>query len=50
VSVSHSEFHAFVKKGKIADLTLGKETITGMLSTDGLGDLTAQSLTLTMEA
>jgi hypothetical protein len=36
--VSYSEFKAFVKKGKIANLTLGKETISGTLSTDGLAD------------
>lgn len=36
------EFKAFVKKGKIANLTLGKETISGTLSTDGLVDGTAR--------
>jgi cell division protease FtsH len=38
-SVSYSEFKALVKKGKVANLTLGKETISGTLSTDGLEGL-----------
>ncbi len=39
VSVSYSEFKALVKSGKVADLTLGRETITGSLSTVGLEGL-----------
>jgi cell division protease FtsH len=35
-TLSYSEFKALVKKGKVANLTLGKETISGTLSTDGL--------------
>jgi cell division protease FtsH len=38
-NVSYSEFKALVKKGKVANLTLGKETISGTLSTDGLEGL-----------
>ena len=38
-NVSYSEFKALVKKGKVANLTLGKETIGGTLSTDGLEGL-----------
>jgi cell division protease FtsH len=39
VTVSYSEFKTLVKRGKISDLTLGKETISGTLSTDGLEGL-----------
>ena len=35
-TVSYSEFKALAKKGKISNLTLDKETISGTLSTDGL--------------
>ena len=38
-NVSYSEFKALVKKGKVANLTLDKETISGTLSTDGLEGL-----------
>ncbi len=38
-NVSYSEFKALVKKGKVANLALGKETISGTLSTDGLEGL-----------
>jgi cell division protease FtsH len=34
-SVSYSEFKTFVKRGKVSNLTVGKETISGTLSTDG---------------
>ena len=34
--VSYSEFKALAKKGKVSDLTLDRETISGTLSTDGL--------------
>ena len=34
--VSYSEFKALVKKGKVSNLTLDRETISGTLSTDGL--------------
>ena len=35
-NVSYSEFKALVKKGKVSDLTLDKQTIRGTLATDGL--------------
>ena len=35
-NVSYSEFKALVKKGKVSDLTLDKQTISGTLATDGL--------------
>ena len=38
-TVSYSEFKALVKKGKISNLTLDKQTISGTLSTDGLETL-----------
>jgi cell division protease FtsH len=38
-TVSYSEFKGLVKKGKVANLTLGKETISGTLSTDALEGL-----------
>jgi cell division protease FtsH len=38
-NVSYSEFKALVRKGKVANLTLGKETIGGTLSTEGLEGL-----------
>jgi cell division protease FtsH len=38
-NVSYSEFKALVKKGKVANLVLGKETISGSLSSDGLEGL-----------
>src|SRR6058998_934921 len=34
--VSYSEFKALAKKGKVSNLTLDKQTISGTLSTDGL--------------
>ncbi|PYN71445.1 MAG: cell division protein FtsH [Candidatus Rokuibacteriota bacterium] len=34
--VSYSEFKALAKKGKVSNLTLDRETISGTLSTDGL--------------
>jgi cell division protease FtsH len=34
-NVSYSEFKALVKTGKVANLIVGKETISGTLSTDG---------------
>src|SRR5205809_1099036 len=37
--VSYSEFKALAKKGKVSNLTLDKETISGTLSTDGLETL-----------
>jgi cell division protease FtsH len=38
-SVSYSEFKALVKGGKVANLILGRDTISGTLSTDGLEGL-----------
>src|SRR5216683_4598859 len=38
-NVSYSEFKALAKKGKVSNLTLDKETISGTLSTDGLETL-----------
>ena len=38
-SVSYSEFKALVKKGKVSNLTLDKQTISGTLSPDGLETL-----------
>jgi cell division protease FtsH len=38
-NVSYSEFKALVNKGKVTALTVGKETISGTLSTDGLEGL-----------
>jgi cell division protease FtsH len=38
-NVTYSEFKALVNKGKVTALTLGKETISGTLSTDGLDGL-----------
>src|SRR2546427_2576238 len=38
-NVSYSEFKALAKKGKVSNLTLDKETISGTLSTDGLESL-----------
>src|SRR6266446_9222575 len=38
-SVSYSEFKALAKKGKVSNLTLDKQTISGTLSTDGLEPL-----------
>ena len=35
-NVSYSEFKALVKKGKVSDLTLDKQTIRGTLATEGL--------------
>jgi hypothetical protein len=35
-NVSYSEFRALAKKGKVSNIALGKETISGTLSTDGL--------------
>ena len=35
-NVSYSEFKALAKKGKVSNLTLDKETISGTLATDGL--------------
>src|SRR6266581_2353797 len=40
-NVSYSEFKALAKKGKVSNLTLDKETISGTLSTDGLESLLA---------
>src|SRR6266850_384878 len=37
--VSYSELKALAKKGKVSNLTLDKETISGTLSTDGLETL-----------
>src|SRR5882762_10277568 len=37
--VSYSEFKALAKKGKVSNLILDKETISGTLSTDGLETL-----------
>src|SRR5882672_4127215 len=37
--VSYSEFKALAKKGKVSNLTLDKETISGTLSADGLEPL-----------
>src|SRR6266850_6987561 len=34
--VSYSEFKALAKKGKVSNLTLERETISGTLSTEGL--------------
>jgi cell division protease FtsH len=43
--VSYSEFKTLVKKGKVANLTLGQETISGTLATDGLeGVLSKESI------
>jgi cell division protease FtsH len=39
VNVSYSEFKGLVRKGKVANLTLGKEAISGTLSTDALEGL-----------
>src|SRR5712692_832511 len=38
-NVSYSEFKALAKKGKVSNLTLDKETISGTLSPDGLETL-----------
>ncbi len=38
-NVSYSEFKALARKGAVANLTLGKETISGTLSTGGLEGL-----------
>ncbi len=38
-NVSYSEFQALARKGAVANLTLGKETISGTLSTGGLEGL-----------
>ncbi len=38
-NVSYSEFKALAKKGKVSNLTLDRETISGTLSTDGLETL-----------
>src|ERR1051325_11550524 len=35
-TVSYSEFKALVKKGKVSNLVLGKQTITGTLAADGI--------------
>jgi len=35
-NVSYSEFKALAKKGKVSNLTLDKETVSGTLSTDGI--------------
>src|SRR5947207_3657241 len=37
--VSYSEFKALAKKGKVSNLTLDKETISGTLSAEGLEPL-----------
>src|SRR5262249_51990555 len=37
--VSYSEFKALVKKGKVSNLVLDKQTITGTLAVDGLEGL-----------
>ena len=41
-NVSYSEFKTLAKKGKVSNLTLDKETISGTLSTDGLQTLLPQ--------
>jgi cell division protease FtsH len=38
-SVSYSEFKAALRKGKVSDLTLDKQAITGTLTADGLEGL-----------
>src|SRR2546425_7434981 len=38
-NVSYSEFKALAKKGKVSNLTLDRETVSGTLSTDGLETL-----------
>jgi cell division protease FtsH len=38
-NMSYSEFKALVKKGKVGNLALGRETIRGTLSIDGLEGL-----------
>ena len=38
-TLSYSEFKALVKKGKVSNLVLDKQTITGTLATDGLEGL-----------
>ena len=38
-NVSYSEFKALVRRGKVANLALGKESIGGALSTEGLEGL-----------
>src|SRR4030095_1003310 len=38
-TLSYSEFKALAKKGKVSNLTVDRETITGTLSTDGLETL-----------
>jgi cell division protease FtsH len=38
-NITYSEFKALVSKGKVTALTVGKETISGTLSTDGLDGL-----------
>jgi cell division protease FtsH len=35
-NVSYSEFKMLVKRGRVANLTLGRETISGTLTTEGL--------------
>src|SRR6267378_1303098 len=38
-NISYSEFKALAKKGKVSNLTLDRETVSGTLSTDGLETL-----------
>jgi len=38
-NLSYSEFKTLAKKGKVSNLTVDRETISGMLSTDGLESL-----------
>jgi cell division protease FtsH len=38
-TLSYSEFKTLVRRGKVSQLTLGKQTITGTLSTEGLETL-----------
>ena len=42
-TLSYSEFKALVKKGKVSDLVLDKQTITGSLVTDGLEGLLSKA-------
>ncbi len=42
--LSYSEFKALVKKGKVSNLTLDRQTISGTLATEGLETLLPKEL------
>ena len=41
-NLSYSDFKALVKKGSVSDLIIGKQTITGKLSGEGLGGVLSE--------